>query len=94
LAPSRLLWHSTLTRIWTTAEGFGGPYQAGSTDIGAAIIDPLVFAGLFLSSAGLYYGVDRGFTEKLGRLGFLASGGFTKIQRPTRVGRSAAPLAS
>ena len=38
--------------IWTTAEGFGGPYTAGSTDIGAAIIYPLVFAGLFLSSAG------------------------------------------
>lgn len=24
--------------IWSTAEGFGGPYTAGSTDIGAAII--------------------------------------------------------
>src|SRR5215471_9869956 len=30
--------------IWSTAEGFGGPYNAGSTDIGAAIIYPLVFA--------------------------------------------------
>jgi len=62
--------------IWSTAEGFGGPYQAGSTDIGAAIIYALVFAGLFLSSAGLYYGLDRQLTPKLGKLGVLASGWF------------------
>src|SRR5215472_16338466 len=60
--------------IWSTAEGLGGPYKAGSTDIGAAIIYALVFAGLFLSSAGLYYGFDRWLTPKLGKLGFLASG--------------------
>ncbi len=60
--------------IWTSAEGFGGPYVAGSTDIGAAIIYVLVFAGLFLANAGLYYGVDRYVTPLLGRLGFLASG--------------------
>ncbi len=60
--------------IWTSAEGFGGPYVAGSTDIGAAIIYVLVFAGLFLANAGLYYGVDRYVTPWLGRLGFLASG--------------------
>lgn len=64
--------------IWTTAEGFGGPYVAGSTDIGAAIIYPLVFAGLFLSSAGLFYGVDRKLTAALGRFGYLASGSFTR----------------
>ena len=64
--------------IWTTAEGFGGPYGAGSTDIGAAIIYPLVFAGLFLSSAGLYYGVDRKLTAALGRFGYLACGGFNR----------------
>ena len=60
--------------IWSTAEGFGGPYVAGSTDIGAAIIYVLVFAGLFLANAGLYYVVDRYLTPVLGRLGFLASG--------------------
>lgn len=60
--------------IWSTAEGFGGPYQAGSTDIGAAIIYVLVFASLFLSSAGLYLGLDRRLTGALGRLGFLAAG--------------------
>lgn len=60
--------------IWTTAEGFGGPYQAGSTDIGAAIIYVLVFAGLFLSMAGMTLGLDRKLTPKLGRWGLLASG--------------------
>ncbi len=64
--------------IWSTAEGFGGPYHAGSTDIGAAIIYPLVFAGLFLSSAGLYYGIDRKLTPALGRFGYLASGWLVK----------------
>lgn len=34
--------------IWSTAEGFGGPYTAGSTDIGAAIIYVLVFIALLL----------------------------------------------
>ena len=62
--------------IWSTAEGFGGPYQAGSTDIGAAVIYALVFAGLFLSSAGLYFGLDRRLTPRLGKLGVLASGWF------------------
>src|SRR6266699_814480 len=60
--------------IWATAEGFGGPYAPGSTDIGAAIIYVLVFAGLFLANAGLYYGVDRWLSSKLGTLSFLASG--------------------
>ena len=62
--------------IWSTAEGFGGPYVPGSTDIGPAIIYSLVFAGLFLSSAGLYFGVDRLLTPLLGCWGFLASGRF------------------
>jgi len=34
--------------IWSTAEGFGGPYTSGSADIGTAIIYALVFAGLQL----------------------------------------------
>ena len=60
--------------IWTTAEGFGGPYQAGSADIGSAVIYVLVFAGLALSRSGLYLGLDRWLTPALGRFGFLASG--------------------
>jgi nitrite reductase (NO-forming) len=65
------------TAIWTTAEGFGGPYQAGSTDIGAAIMYGVIFIGLFLSRSGLFLGVDRRLTPALGKWGFLASGEFT-----------------
>ena len=36
--------------IWSTAEGFGGPYTSGATDIGTAIIYALVFAGLLALS--------------------------------------------
>lgn len=60
--------------IWTTAEGFGGPYKAGSTDIGAAIIYVIVFAGLFLACAGRYLGLDERLGRKLGRWNWLASG--------------------
>ena len=67
--------------IWSTAEGFGGPYQAGSTDIGSAVIYALVFAGLLLSQAGLHLGLDRRLTPALGRLGFLASGPLRKVSR-------------
>ena len=62
--------------IWSTAEGFGGPYTSGSTDIGAAVMYVLVFAGLLLSQAGLYLGLDRKLTTALGRFGYLASGAF------------------
>jgi uncharacterized membrane protein YphA (DoxX/SURF4 family) len=61
------------TVIWTTAEGFGGPYVAGSADIGAPIIYALVFVGLFLANAGMYYGLDQWLTNKLGCFSFLAS---------------------
>ncbi len=60
--------------IWSTAEGLGGPYVAGSTDIGAAIIYALVFALLFFSRAGLYRGVDKWLTPKLGSFSWMASG--------------------
>ena len=33
--------------IWGVAEGFGGPYSAASTDIGAAIIYTVVFFSLY-----------------------------------------------
>ncbi len=60
--------------IWSTAEGFGGPYAPGSADIGSAIIYAVVLAGLFLAQAGLYVGLDGRLTPALGRLGVLASG--------------------
>jgi len=36
--------------IWGTAEGFGGPYTSGASDIGTAIIYAVVFAGLLVLS--------------------------------------------
>jgi uncharacterized membrane protein YphA (DoxX/SURF4 family) len=40
--------------IWTTAEGFGGPYVPGvSTDVGAAIIYTLLFLMLLINDAGV-----------------------------------------
>ena len=37
--------------IWSTAEGFGGPYTSGSTDIGTAVIYAVVFIGLLTLNA-------------------------------------------
>ncbi|HLI50514.1 MAG TPA: hypothetical protein VKU87_01880, partial [Thermomicrobiaceae bacterium] len=34
--------------VWSTAEGFGGPYSTGTTDVGAAIIYVLLFAALIV----------------------------------------------
>ena len=59
--------------IWTTAEGFGGPYVLGSTDIGAGIMYPIVFAGLFLASAGLHLGLDSKLRTKLNRFRWTTS---------------------
>ncbi len=39
--------------IWAVDEGFGGPYGAGSTDIGAAVIYMLVFVALLLLDGAL-----------------------------------------
>jgi nitrite reductase (NO-forming) len=36
--------------IWGTAEGFGGPYTSGASDIGTAVIYAVVFAGLLMLS--------------------------------------------
>jgi uncharacterized membrane protein YphA (DoxX/SURF4 family) len=38
--------------VWSVAEGFGGPYMPGTTDVGAAIIYSLVFGALLLVDAG------------------------------------------
>jgi uncharacterized membrane protein YphA (DoxX/SURF4 family) len=42
--------------IWAVAEGFGGPYMAGSTDIGTSVIYALVFMCLLTLAA--YTGPD------------------------------------
>jgi nitrite reductase (NO-forming) len=36
--------------IWSTAEGFGGPYASGASDIGAAVMYAVVFLGLLALS--------------------------------------------
>ncbi len=43
--------------IWATAEGFGGPYTSGASDIGTGIIYAVVFAGLLALS--YYSGAAR-----------------------------------
>jgi uncharacterized membrane protein YphA (DoxX/SURF4 family) len=55
--------------IWATAEGFGGPYTSGSSDIGTAIIYAVVFMGLLVLSyyAGTArYSVDYYLEKKIG----------------------------
>ena len=37
--------------IWSTAEGFGGPYTRGASDIGTAVVYALVFASLLVLNA-------------------------------------------
>lgn len=60
--------------IWAVPEGFGGPYTAGATDVGTGIIYVFGFLGLFLLSAGQYYGLDKVIRDKLGRWKFFSSG--------------------
>jgi uncharacterized membrane protein YphA (DoxX/SURF4 family) len=43
--------------IWATAEGFGGPYTSGASDIGTALIYAVVFAALLVLS--YYAGPSR-----------------------------------
>jgi nitrite reductase (NO-forming) len=54
--------------IWSTAEGFGGPYTSGASDIGTAVIYSVVFAGLLALSyyAGpARYSVDFYLEKKI-----------------------------
>jgi uncharacterized membrane protein YphA (DoxX/SURF4 family) len=54
--------------IWATAEGFGGPYTSGASDIGTAIIYAVFFAGLIalMAYAGTArYSVDYYLEQKI-----------------------------
>lgn len=54
--------------IWTTAEGFGAPYQIGSTDIGTSIAYVLVFLGLLVMlehGLGGRFALDAAITRRL-----------------------------
>ena len=44
--------------IWSTAEGFGGPYGPGSTDVGTSAAYVLVFILLWWTDAGSLFSVD------------------------------------
>jgi uncharacterized membrane protein YphA (DoxX/SURF4 family) len=44
--------------IWSTAEGFGGPYGPGSTDVGTSVAYVLVFILLWWSDAGSLFSID------------------------------------
>ena len=50
--------------IWSTAEGFGGPYVSGSTDIGAAIIYFALHLALWLGKSWRYYSIDSILHER------------------------------
>ncbi len=50
--------------IWSTVEGFGGPYVAGSTDIGTSIIYIIVFVALYLGKSWQYYSIDNFFHKR------------------------------
>lgn len=73
-----MLWAFT---IWSVPEGFGGPFVPGkSTDIGTGFPYMLLSALLLVLQAGLYFGLDRALTARLGRYGFLASGSVQKTR--------------
>ena len=75
--------------IWSTAEGFGGPYVAGkSTDIGTAFPYAPLFVIMFFISAGCYYGLDQWLTPLLGRWGFLATGSTKRKQAINKLATS------
>ena len=44
--------------VWSTSEGFGGPYAAGSTDIGTVVIYVMVFMALWLGRCWRRYSLD------------------------------------
>lgn len=53
--------------IWSTAEGFGGPYLPGSTDIGAAIMYFLLHLALWFGKSWRCYSIDSALRKKYGR---------------------------
>ena len=49
--------------LWSLPEGFGGPYMAGVTDVGASIIYIFVFAALWIGGSWQEYSID-GFLKR------------------------------
>jgi nitrite reductase (NO-forming) len=75
--------------IWAVAEGFGGPYVSGSSDIGTAIIYALVFMCLLTLSAYTgpdTYSVDHYLERKISWWWTIAEFGPRPVQQqPTPV---------
>lgn len=72
--------------IWSTAEGFGGPYTDGSEDVGTAIVYALVFA--FLLALNYYQGpsthsVDHALERRISWWYLLAEVGHGDYYRAT-----------
>ena len=81
--------------IWATAEGFGGPYSSGSSDIGTAIIYALVFAALLSFSyyqGTAPYSVDEWLERKIGWWHWVAeAGAHNHPARPTMISGGTSP---
>jgi nitrite reductase (NO-forming) len=75
--------------IWSTAEGFGGPYTTGATNLGPALVYALVFAALALFERVLGstpYSLDYYIGRRFPRWGTLAEWAPREIwQRPAPV---------
>ena len=50
--------------LWSLPEGFGGPYVAGATDVGASIIYIFVFAALWVGKSWQEYSLDAALRIK------------------------------
>lgn len=81
--------------IWGTAEGFGGPYTSGASDIGTAVIYAVVFAGLLLFA--YYHGpsqlsLDYYLEKRIGWWRWIAEvGQHQRYRRPSGTPQTAAP---
>ncbi|MDQ6613693.1 MAG: DoxX family protein [Actinomycetota bacterium] len=75
--------------IWSTAEGFGGPYTAGSTDVGASVIYVVVFLGLLALS--YYTGSSRHSVDYWleGRISWWWK--LAEVRRPAAIGHVSGP---
>jgi uncharacterized membrane protein YphA (DoxX/SURF4 family) len=74
--------------IWAVAEGFGGPYASGASDIGTAIIYALVFMCLLTLSAYTgpdTYSVDHYLEKKISWWWKIAEFGHPVRQQPVPV---------
>src|ERR1700683_1380555 len=80
--------------IWAAAEGFGGPYGSGASDIGTAIIYALVF--MCLLTLAVYTGpdicsVDHYLEKKISWWWKVAEFGSPEKQQPVPVAAAPAP---